>query len=161
MDVVNPVGDFIFPFTRASCFSTLFCHTKVYRPAHKYRFVVCFPHAFQLADKLVEQILHYIPATPGAEPGKSAVVRRFPFLQQPFEIDPVLAGLLQFPAGVDPAQIPMYQLNNTRGSAADFLPLEEYASYSFSYSSSSSWAFSRRTGAFSGIIISEFIASTS
>lgn len=49
----------------------------------------------------------------------------------------------------------------TEGLAADFLPLGEYASYYFSYFSSSSWALSRRTGVFSGIIISEFIAETS
>ena len=76
---------------------------------YEYRFVVCFPHSSQPVDKLVEQVLHHIPATPGMKPCKGTVIRRFPILQQPPEIDAALTGLLQFPTGVDPAQIPVYQ----------------------------------------------------
>lgn len=131
-------------------------------PVQKHRFVICFAHPYQLVDKLVEQLLRHILTASCVEPGKGTVIRRLAVLQQPVKVDPVRTSLLQFPAGLDPSQIPVDQsLNNTRGSAADFLPLEEYASYSFPYSSFSSWAFSRRTGAFSGIIISEFSTNTS
>lgn len=71
--------------------------------------MVCFPRFLQLADKLVEQVLHCFLAASCAEPGQCAVVRSFSVLQQPSEVDAVLTGLLQLAAGIDPAQIAVDQ----------------------------------------------------
>lgn len=72
-------------------------------------YVVCFPHSLQFTNKLVEQLLHHTPAASRAEPGKSAMIRCLLILRQPSEVDAVLAGLLQLPAGVDPTKIAVYQ----------------------------------------------------
>lgn len=111
----------------------IFRHTKVYRPARlstffiqKHALVVCSPHFLQLPHKLVEQILHHFFTAPCAKPG--TVIRCFSLLQQSSEVNAVLTNILQFPAGVDPAQIPITNtLNITWGSATNFLSLEEYA----------------------------------
>ena len=103
-------------FTFARCFWMGLRHTKVYRPAALSSFVpsmytvwwVCFAHVLQFLHKLIEQILHHFPAAARAETCKCRVIRRLLILQQPSEIDPVLTGFLQLPAGIDPTQISMY-----------------------------------------------------
>ena len=50
------------------------------------------------------------PPLPGSGPCgtcKRRVIRRFLILQQPSEVDPILTGFLQLPAGIDPTQISM------------------------------------------------------
>ena len=82
--------------------------------------------------------------------------------QYPPEVKAVLAGFLQFPAGVDPTQIAVDQyLEQHPWIRRRFSPFGRIHFIQFPYSSSSRWALSRRTGAFYGIIISEFSASSS
>ena len=50
-------------------------------PVQKHRFVVCFAHFLQLADKLVEQLLHRFFAPSRPKPRQGAMVRRFSVLQ--------------------------------------------------------------------------------
>lgn len=72
-----------------------------------YRFVVCFAHVLQFLYKLIEQIFHHFPAAARAETCKCRVIRCLLILQQPSEVNPILTGFFQLPAGIDPAQISM------------------------------------------------------
>ena len=72
---------------------------------HEDRLVIGFSQLLQQPDILVEQIFHRFPAAPGTEPCKGAMIRHRFIASQPYEVYPVPAGLLQFPAGVDPALV--------------------------------------------------------
>ena len=71
--------------------------------------VIRFSRGLQLLNQLVKQIFQYLLALAHTKPGKCCVVRHVLITPQSYEVHTVPAGFLQFPAGVDPAQVPIYQ----------------------------------------------------
>lgn len=63
----------------------------------------------QLFYILVEQVFHQCSAPACSKPGQGAVVRYFPVLQQPHEVNPAPARFLQFSAAVDSALVSIHQ----------------------------------------------------